>query len=259
MRHDFSNKVAVVTGAAGGIGFATALQFAQAGATVVITDIDEKGLAAAQATAKKEGYDLSAYKHDVTSESDWDNVFSEVSNAHGKVDILVNNAGYLAAGSVETETLKGFQKTIDINLNSIFLGMQRGVASMKETGGGAIVNVASVNSFVADANSVAYTASKGAVNLATKSSAIHCAREGYNIRINSVHPGYTETKLLVEAVSSLGEELATELNNRVLGMIPVGRFAQPKEIAPAILFLASDEATYMVGSSLVIDGGFTAV
>lgn len=250
----FSGKVVLITGAAKGLGFATAKRFAEEGAKVAITDRDVEG---GKAAAAELGGNAVFLEQDVADEGSWAQVFDAVSKQFGSVDIVVNNAGIGHFETIETMSYDRWLKTIDVNLNGVFLGTKIAVERLKPRGG-AIVNVASIEGLIGDPALPAYNASKGAVRIFTKSTAILCARSGYNIRVNSVCPGFVETKLVSDALTALGDEAADAAATGTIARIPMGRFGRPEEIAAAIAFLASDDASYMTGSDLVVDGGFTA-
>ena len=175
---------------------------------------------------------------------------------HGRLDVLVSNAGTGEFVSIENTTVEQWKKVVSVNLDGVFYELQVGIAAMKQSGG-VIVNVASIAANVAEPMLTAYSATKGGVSMLTKSAAIDCARSGYNIRINSIHPGYTNTKLVHDALASLGDA-AAEFAKAATKAIPIGRLAEPAEIAGPIAFLASDDASYMVGSELLVDGGYIA-
>lgn len=252
----FEGKVAVVTGASRGIGLATAKRLAQEGATVVATDIANEDLDAAVAALVTEGLSVKAATLDVTRRDQWSEVITDVQDAHGRLDILVNNAGTGDFVDIEATTPEQWRRVTSVNLEGTFFGTQAGIAAMKENGG-AIINVASIAANVAEPLLAAYCATKGGVRQLTMAAAVDCARKGYKIRINSIHPGYTNTKLVHDALASLGDK-AAEFAEAATKAIPVGRLAEPDEIAGPIAFLASDDAAYMVGSELVVDGGFIA-
>lgn len=249
-------KVAIVTGAAKGLGEATSRLLFENGAKVVMTDVDtEAGEAAAQAIDSS-GDHVIFMKQDVTDESLWKEVIEKATSTFGQLDILVNNAGIGAPASIEDETLEGWRRTIDVNLESVFLGTKYAVEAMKESGGGSIINLSSIMGLVGDASLTAYNASKGGVRLFTKSVALHCAKEGNGVRVNSVHPGYIWTPM-VENVTSLGGD-SDAATQALVDLHPIGRLGEPMDIAYGILYLASDEAKFVTGSELVIDGGYTA-
>jgi len=245
-----SGKTALITGAASGIGRATAAKFAAEGARLVLTDRDEKGLAE---TAKGDGF---ALVQDVVDEARWREVVDAAVAAFGRLDILVNSAGIAILGNIETATLADLRRTNAVNVEGTFLGCREAVRAMKTTGGGSIVNLSSVAGIIGDAQSAAYCASKGAVRLLTKSVALHCARAGYPIRCNSVHPSFTQTSMVETFIARARDP--DRLRQGLERAIPMGRFGQPDEIAAAILYLASDESAFTTGAELVVDGGLTA-
>jgi NAD(P)-dependent dehydrogenase (short-subunit alcohol dehydrogenase family) len=250
-------KVALVTGAAGGIGLATAQRFGVEGATVVLADIDGERLAMQARQLAATGMQVLAVPHDVTTEAAWDKLMAEILGRYGCLDVLVNNAGITRRGNAEEASLEDWHQTLAVNLDGVFLGTRKGIEAMK-TRGGAIVNVSSMLGLVGNPSSAAYCASKGGVRNFTKAAALHCAARGYPLRVNSVHPGYVETPMLRGAGASHPSETPNNFEARLLSRVPMKRFARPEEIASAILFLASDDASYMTGAELVVDGGVTA-
>lgn len=246
-------KTALITGAGSGLGLATARYFAREGARVVLTDIDAPSVEAEAARLSAAGHLVTALAHDVTQEADWDRVIV----AAGALDVLVNNAGVGRLGSIEQASLADWRAVLEINLDGVFLGTQKAIAAMKERGG-SIINVSSIEGIIGEPNLVAYNASKGGVRLLTKSAALHCAAHGYNIRVNSLHPGYIATPMVSGALASMPADMAQALQADIVNRIPLGRLALAEEIAPALVFMASDESCYMTGSELVIDGGYTA-
>ncbi|MEH3047776.1 SDR family NAD(P)-dependent oxidoreductase [Sphingomonas adhaesiva] len=250
-------KVVVVTGAARGIGRATVVAFAAQGSVVVATDVLDDELAALVDEVKRNGGRVEGVHQDVTDAAAWPRLLADVVARHGGVDVLVNNAGIAIIGTIEEQTLDEWRKTAAVNVESVFLGTQAAIAVMKARGG-AIVNVASVAGNVGEPRLAAYNASKGAVKLLTINAALHCASHGYPIRVNSVHPGYTDTPLVANAIGSMPEDEAQAYSAEIVAHIPLGRLARPEEIADPILFLASDSASYITGSGLIVDGGYIA-
>ena len=248
-------KVCVVTGGANGIGLATVRRFVQEGAHVLLTDVDG---GAGQRVAQELGPNVAFLQHDVTSATDWENAFSAARRLWGRLDVLVNNAGIAPLGTIESLTPADWQKTLDVNLTGVMTGTQMAIAQMKDSGGGAIVNIASIEGIVGEQIVAAYNASKGGVRIFSKSAAIHCARSGYGIRINCVCPGFTETAMVGGAMAALPPEMAQQFQTSLMQKIPMGRLGKAEEIANGILFLASDESSFMTGADLVIDGGHTA-
>lgn len=251
------NKVVLVTGAARGIGRATVAAFAEEGATVIATDIldDELDMLVGEMAASRGK--VEGMHQDVTDPAAWSQIIAGIVARHGRLDVLVNNAGIAIVGSIEDQALDEWQLTQKVNVESVFLGTKSAIAAMK-THGGAIINVASVAGNVGEPKLAAYNASKGAVKLLTINAALHCAQSGYPIRINSVHPGYTDTPLVSNAIGTMPTDEGEAFTAEIIAHIPVGRLALPEEVAGPILFLASDAASYMTGSALIVDGGYTA-
>ena len=247
-------KVCVVTGAARGLGLAAAEALLAQGGKVLLTDVDAKTGAA---EAKRLGANARFCVQDVTDAAQWNQVLDLAVSEFGRLDVLVNNAGIAHILDVETVTLAQWQKLLDINLTGVFLGTQAAIARMKAQGG-AIVNIASIEGLLGDGGLPAYNAAKGGVRIFTRSAAIHVARSGYKIRINNVCPGFADTQMVSGALATLQPEIAQQFAEKTLARIPMGRFASPSEIAAAVLFLASDESSYVTGSDLVVDGGMTA-
>lgn len=244
-----SGKVALVTGAAKGIGLSIAELFIKEGAQVVLTDIDvEHG----QDAADKLGKQARFIKQDVTSESEWLSVYDQIHQVYGQLDILVNNAGVGILHSIEETDFEEWRRLIAINLDSVFLGTKYGIEQMKAQGG-SIVNISSIAGLVGDPNLLAYNAAKGGVRMLTKSAALLCAEKHYNIRINSIHPGYISTSLVQGQMRD-----DPNLKDHLLQLHPMGRLGKPEEIAEMALFLASDESSFSTGSEFIADGGYTA-
>lgn len=250
-------KVALVTGGGAGLGEATAKRFAEEGAVVVVTDINGDTAERVAAEINASGGRAEARQQDVTDEALWDTVVQDIAAAHGGLHVLVNNAGIALPGNVEEATMADWRRTQEVNGESVFLGTRAAIRVMKECGG-SIVNISSIEGMVGEANVPAYNYSKGGVRIFTKSAALHCAREGYPIRVNSVHPGFILTAMVEEGIGSMPEEIQLEMEERLKRQIPLGgNMGEPLDIANGCLFLASDESRYMTGSELVIDGGYT--
>ncbi len=251
-------KIALITGAASGIGKATAERFAREGAKVALTDIDsEKGGELAEELAKA-GHEAFYQNLDVVDPDEWRAVVDAVTKRWNQLDILVNSAGIGRAKGLLDMSYDFWRQTISINLDGTFLGTQAAVDSMKDTGGGAIVNISSVLGFVGMSNISAYAASKGGVRLFTKAAAIECANKGYNVRVNSVHPGYIETPMVMRRFDKVAEAEREAEETRLKESHPLGRLGKPEEIASMILYLASDEAAFVTGAEFVADGGYLA-
>jgi NAD(P)-dependent dehydrogenase (short-subunit alcohol dehydrogenase family) len=253
----FAGRVVLLTGAARGIGSASSEIFAREGARVVVTDYDLEDACTSVALLAKEGLLIEGDKLDVAREDEWDRVVDGIIARYGRLDVLVNNAGVARIGDAENGTLDDWRETMKVNLEAVFLGTRKAISVMKELGG-SIVNVASIAGNVGEPLLAAYNASKGGVRLFTKAAALDCANKGYPIRINSIHPGYTETKLVKDAIGGMPAKEGNAYTQHIIGMIPVRRLARPMEIARPLVFLASDDASYMTGSELVVDGGYTA-
>lgn len=245
-----AGKVALVTGAASGIGLATVRRFAEEGAEVVLGDRDAPRLEAAFAGLG--GGRHLALPMDVTVESHWVRAMEEIRVRYGRLDILVNNAGFGRFRAIADTSLEEWRATLAVNLDSVFLGTRHALPLLAQSGRGAIVNMSSIRGIVAGPGAGAYSAAKAGVRLFSKVTALECAAEGNGVRVNSVHPGHVETPLTAPAYADPG--IAREF----LQHTPLKRFAQPREIADVILFLASDEASYMTGAEVTVDGGVTA-
>ncbi|MEC8429509.1 MAG: glucose 1-dehydrogenase [Pseudomonadota bacterium] len=251
------DKVALVTGGGSGLGEAICQRFAEEGAAVVVTDINEAAANDVATAIANQGGKALALHQDVTDEARWQAVITETLGAFNGLNIVVNNAGIAIPGSVEDTSLADWQKTQSVNLDAVFLGTREAIKAMKDSGG-SIINISSIEGIIGDPMTAAYNASKGGVRIFTKSAALHCADNGYNIRVNSIHPGYVMTPLVANGLAELDEAEAEQFANRILSSIPLGEMGQPVDIANGAVFLASDESRYMTGSELVIDGGYTA-
>ena len=244
-----SGKVALISGGARGQGAEEARLFVQEGAKVIITDVlDDEGKKL-EAELNEPGGDAQYMPLDVTDENQWDSVIQRILETHGQIDILVNNAGILLEKGVEETSEEEWDRIQDVNSKGVFLGIRAVLPAMREAGSGSIVNISSVAGLIGSAYA-AYGASKGAVRLLTKSTAVQYGPEG--VRCNSVHPGVIETDM-TEGMLSDPRTREIRLKNT-----PLGTFAVAKDVAYAVLYLASDESRYVTGSELVIDGGLTA-
>ena len=244
-------KVALISGGARGMGASEARLFAREGARVVVGDIlDAEGQAVAADIAAHGGEALFV-RLDVTDEGDWDRAVGRTVERFGKLDILVNNAGVGGGGRIEDTTVKEWDHVMDVNAKGVFLGTRAAIPAMRRAGGGSIINISSQLGLVGtDISSPQYQASKGAVRLLTKTTAMQYARD--RIRANSVHPGPIVTAMTERRRAD------PEHYKLMLSRIPLGRFGEPDEVAYGVLYLASDESTFVTGSELVIDGGWTA-
>jgi 3(or 17)beta-hydroxysteroid dehydrogenase len=248
------DKVAIVTGGGSGMGRATAKLFADEGAKVVVTDIDEAGIAA---LAKDVGPSIRYLRHDVADETGWQRVIDLTKSAFGGLHILVNNAGCALEGTPESTRLEDWRRVHAVNVEGIFLGCRAAIPAIRASGGGSIVNVASRAAIrAAPPHLAAYGASKGAVHEYTMTVAIYCARAGYNIRCNSINPGAIDTPLLRASFAQADEPAKRQ--HMIVGRVPMGRMGQPSDIAYAALYLASDESGYVTGAEINVDGGVAA-
>ncbi|KFA94551.1 glucose 1-dehydrogenase [Archangium violaceum] len=248
-------KVALVTGAASGLGKAAAAMLVREGARVALTDRNEAGV---RSVAETLGASAQAWTLDVTREQDWQRVVDEVVATFGRLDVVVNNAGIGVSKDIETLSLEEWRLVHAVNLDGVFLGCKHAIRGMRQSGAkGSIINISSVAGLVGVDTLPAYCSSKAGVRLLTKSVALHCARKGYGIRCNSVHPTFIETPM-VDGLASLGGDMAAG-KAKLSRMIPLGHLGEPDDVAYAVLYLASDESKLMTGSELVVDGGSTAM
>jgi NAD(P)-dependent dehydrogenase (short-subunit alcohol dehydrogenase family) len=246
------DKVVLVTGAGSGIGRATARLLAAEGATVIVSDINAAG---GQETVQQIGGKARFEEHDTSHEDDWKRIVDGILEREGKLNGLVNNAGIAGPypATFETETLEQWRRMLAVNVEGVFLGCKYGVPALRQSGGGSIVNTSSLAAFLGTPDLSAYGASKGAVRQFTKTVAMDCARKGYKVRCNSVHPGVILTPMGEKVLP--GEKVRERMRKR----IPIGDFGQPEDIAYGILYLISDEARFVTGAELVIDGGMNAI
>ena len=250
-------KVALITGAAHGVkgemmgfGGASAWMFAEEGAKVALTDVDVDAGERTAAQMRDAGHDVMFVRLDVTNEDEWRDAVQATVGAYGKLDVLVNNAGTGGRARVEDTTEEVWQGQMDVHGKGVFLGTKHAIPHMRAAGGGSIINISSIYGLVGSVGSTAYHAGKGASRIFTKSAAVQLAKDG--IRVNSIHPGFMLTPMTAAGFDD------DERRAFMLERIPMGRMGTPEEIARGILFLASDESSYITGSELVIDGGMTA-
>ncbi len=257
-------KIAIVTGGAQGIGEAIVATFLREGARVIISDINE---AAGQATAETAGANAEFMQHDVASEDDWRRVMGETVTQYGGLDILVNNAAITGDGvggqdgpvaDPENTTIENWRAIHRVNADGPFLGCKHAIPAMRDSGGGSIVNISSGGALIPSPMNTPYGAAKSGLRNLTITVAIHCGLKGYNIRCNAVFPGATRTamleglfEVLADESGVTAEDIATEWGKQS----PLGRLAEPEDIANAVLFLASDESSYITAEELVVDGG----
>lgn len=244
-----NDKVAIITGGASGIGKATTEKFVKEGAKVVIADFADQGESVAE-SFRKDGYDVLFVKTDVTKEEDVKHVIAEAVAKFGKLDIMFANAGIAADDNIDKLSYEKWQRTIDINLNGVFLSNKYAIEQMRKQGtGGSIVNAGSIHSLAGKPGVTAYASAKGGVKLLTQTLGATYAKEG--IRVNAVGPGYIDTPLI--------EAAQGEYRQALVDLHPMGRLGKPEEVANAVAFLASDDASFISGTILVVDGGYTAV
>jgi NAD(P)-dependent dehydrogenase (short-subunit alcohol dehydrogenase family) len=260
-------KTALLSGAARGIGGETAKLMAQAGAKIVIGDLlDDRGR---QTVAEIEAAGGSArYVHlDVTSESDWTGAIETATSQFGKLDILVNNAGVFTGKGIEEVTMDDWNRLVAVNMTGVFLGTRMAIPALREAAkssehGSAIVNLASIAGIVGSQMDPLYSMTKGGVTLFTKSAALEFGRKGYRIRVNSIHPGVIQTdmgeRVFQARARRVGSNDTAPVRQAVTDTVPWGRLGVPMDIAKGIVFLASDDAGYMNGAGLIVDGGITA-
>ncbi len=255
------NKTAIVTGGGSGLGAASSELLAEEGAKVVVTDVNAEAAEQTVNIIKQRGGSAIALHQDVANQDRWQEVIDTTVSEFGGLDVLVNNAGVVGAGAgpMEDTSFENWRQVMTINLDAVFLGCQAAIREMKSSGGGSIINISSIMGIVGGAGA-AYNASKGGVRLLSKSVAVYCGNNGYNIRCNSIHPGYIWTPM-VRGIVDFVEEVDSEdaLKEMLIEKHPIGRLGEACDIAAGVLFLASDESSFMTGSELVIDGGYTAV
>ncbi|MDS1030519.1 glucose 1-dehydrogenase [Bacillota bacterium LX-D] len=243
------NKVAVITGAGTGIGSATAILFAKEGAKVVVSDYNVETGQQTLAQIKNNGGEAIFVKADVSKETEVQSLMEETFNHFGRLDILFNNAGIGEIAPATELTEEAWDRTININLKGVFLGAKHAIPYIQKSGGGSIINNASILGHVGTPGATAYNAAKGGVIILTKNLALDYAKD--NIRVNAVCPGYIRTPMVEEGAFK-------EMLDQLKALHPIGRLGNPIEVAYCVLFLASDESSFVTGSSLMVDGGYTA-
>jgi NAD(P)-dependent dehydrogenase (short-subunit alcohol dehydrogenase family) len=255
-----TGKVAIVTGGGRGIGRATVLRFTEEGASVVAADTDAAAAAATAAAAGQAGGTAAGFAFDAADEASWRELLDMTVSRFGGLDILVNNAAARVPVTIDEATLESWHQNFRVNSDGVFLGTKLGAEAMRD--GGSIVNVASVAAFVALPESFPYAAAKASVVGMSRTAAVHFARQGRGIRVNVVAPGTVLTETIDEQLKKIaskpGGPTVTESINRMVQRVPLGRMSDPREVANAILFLASDEASFITGQHLLVDGGRTA-
>jgi len=251
-----AGKTALITGAASGLGAAIAARFTAEGAEVIVSDRDE---AKAASQAAKLGGSSIALHLDVTDEASWSAALADIESKFGRLNILVNNAGICLAGSVEDLSYDDWRLTHAVDLDSVFLGTKAALPLMVRSStqtSGTVLNISSISGMVAAGNMAAYNSAKAAVRHLTKSIALHCAKKRYGITCNSVHPTFIDTPLLDEFAGNRSREETVE---KLARQIPLGRIGSPDDVAWAAVYLCSDEAAFITGAELAIDGGLSAM
>ena len=246
-------KVALVTGGASGIGRACARLLVAEGARVAITDIDAAG---GRAVANEIGDDGFFIEHDVTDETAWQAAVEQTVAVFDGLQIVVQSAGIAMNASVVDTSLEDWRRIHAVDLDGVFLGCKTAIPAMAESGGGSIVNISSVSGIIAGHNLAAYNSAKAGVRLLSKSVALHCARRATNIRCNSVHPTFIDTPMLSPILEHVGGDAGRD---KLARQVPLGRIGEADDVAYAVLYLASDESTFVTGAELVIDGGISAM
>ena len=251
------NKVAIVTGAASGLGFAAAQKLMDEGAKVLLTDINEEVInSMPERLSNYSETQFHTAVHDVANEESWINIIENAENHFGKINILVNSAGISLGADVVSTDFEIWKKVHQVNLDSVFLGCKYAVPIMSKSGQGSIINLSSISGIVAGWNTAAYNSSKAGVRLLSKSVALYCAKKGYDVRCNSVHPAFVDTPILDPLKQAFGEENAVAKLSR---QIPMNKIGDTDDVSFAILYLASDESKFMTGTEIVLDGGLSAM
>jgi len=252
-------RIALVTGGASGIGRGCSERLAEEGAHVVITDIQDEMGADVVSGIRAAGGSAEYLHHDVTREDEWVRVIESVADRHGALHILVNNAGIGIACSIFEMSLADWQRQQAINLDGVFLGVKHGIPLIRDSGGGSVINISSVAGIKGAPSLSAYNATKGGVRLFTKGVALECAQKRWKVRVNSVHPGIIDTPIWTKVDPAQLTEGANQVDlDQMAEGVPTGELGKPRDIANGVLFLASDDSSYMTGTELIIDAGMCA-
>jgi len=250
-------KVALVTGAASGLGLASSKKLIQEGARVILTDINQEALNDVKEHLKEfSETQFSTEYLDVTSEESWQEIIEKVELEYGKINVLINSAGISLGSDIVSTDFEIWKKVHQVNLDSVFLGCKYLIPKMAPHGPGSIINLSSISGIVAGWNTAAYNSSKAGVRLLTKSVALYCAKKGYDVRCNSIHPAFVNTPILDPIKQAFGDDEAVR---KLARQIPMNKIGDTDDVAYAVLYLASDESKFMTGTEIVLDGGLSAM
>ena len=250
-------KVAIITGAASGLGFAAAQKLLEEGAKVMLSDINEEVInSMSERLSQFSQTQFSTCIHDVTNEDSWIELIDKTEKEFGKINILVNSAGISLGADIVSTDFEIWKKVHEVNLDSVFLGCKYAIPKMSAHGHGSIINISSISGIVAGWNTAAYNSSKAGVRLLSKSVALYCAKKGYDVRCNSLHPAFVNTPILDPLKQAFG---ADEAVAKLARQIPMNKIGDTDDVSYAILYLASDESKFMTGTEIVLDGGLSAM
>lgn len=253
-----AGKTALVTGAGQGLGAETARVLAREGAQVLLTDINADAAAEVAAAINREHGRPVAHsrRHDVASERDWEDAVAFARESMGSLSVLVNNAGIVSVGTIEDLSLAEWRRSMDINVDGVFLGIRACLPLMREAQPASIITISSISGLIAAPNFAAYNATKAAVWMLSKSVALHCAKQKWDIRANTIHPAFVRTQILHELAPGKDDDW---LDQRLGGQVPIGRLGEATDVAHAVVYLASDESRFMTGAEIKLDGGISAM
>ena len=250
-------KVAIITGAASGLGFAATQKLLEEGAKVMLSDINEEVInSMSERLSQFSQTQFSTCIHDVTNEDSWIELIDKTEKDFGKINILVNSAGMSLGADIVSTDFEIWKKVHEVNLDSVFLGCKYAIPKMSAHGHGSIINISSISGIVAGWNTAAYNSSKAGVRLLSKSVALYCAKKGYDVRCNSLHPAFVNTPILDPLKQAFG---ADEAVAKLARQIPMNKIGDTDDVSYAILYLASDESKFMTGTEIVLDGGLSAM